>query len=188
LGCAGIEVIDLSIRNPNAAGLNTTTTSPPSPVAATSVAPARVAAIANVEVPARSSIGKANNNQPTQITTNPIDQIKKTSGNEVWISFNPSISVQERQFCRIVENFRTEYALAVQSNNKIKVNETYRSLTQSLNSLLPDGRFQGWVMRTVGVDQAADGSAEVLLEMPCNIYVGSNACDVNPKKLLWNRP
>lgn len=128
------------------------------------------------------------NTQPLAVTANPLDQVKKTNGNEVWISFNPSITVQERQFCRIVENFRTENALAAQSNNKIKVNETYRGLTQSLNSLLPDGKFQGWVMRMVAVDQAADGSAEVLLELPCNIYVGSNACDVSPKNYYGTAP
>ena len=148
----------------------------------------RAAAIGNVDVPVKTTVGKAVQNQPVQVTTNPLDQIKKTSGTEVWISFNPSITVQERQFCRIVENFRTENALAIQSKNQIKVNETYRNLTQSLNSLLPDGKFQGWVMRTVAVDQASDGSAEVLLELPCNIYVGSNACDANPKNFYGTAP
>jgi len=160
----------------------------PVPVAATPTTPARAAAIANVEVPVKAAVGQSVPNQPLQVTTNPLDQVKKTSGNEVWISFNPSVTVQERQFCRIVENFRTENALAQQSKNQIKVNETYRNLTQSLNSLLPDGKFQGWVMRTVAVDQASDGSAEVLLELPCNIYVGSNACDVNPKNYYGTAP
>ena len=160
----------------------------PSPIPATTTAPARVAAIANVDVPKQTSLPQGASSQSLQVTTNPIDQAKKTSGNEVWISFNPSISVQERQFCRIVENFRTENLLALQSNNKIKVNETYRNLVQSLNSLLPDGKFQGWVMRTVAVDQASDGSAEVLLELPCNIYVGSNACDANPKNYYGTAP
>jgi hypothetical protein len=167
---------------------STVVTMPPAAVPATPTTPARVAAIANVDVPVKASVGQVVANQPTKVTTNPIDQVKKTSGNEVWISFNPSISVQERQFCRIVENFRTENALAQQSKNQIKVNETYRSLTQSLNSLLPDGKFQGWVMRTVAVDQASDGSAEVLLELPCNIYVGSNACDANPSNYYGTAP
>ena len=161
---------------------------PPVPVAATSTTPARVAAIANVEAPVKAAVGQSVPNQPLQVTANPLDQVKKTSDNEVWISFNPSVTVQERQFCRIVENFRTENALAQQSRNQIKVNETYRNLTQSLNSLLPDGKFQGWVMRTVAVDQATDGSAEVLLELPCNIYVGSNACDANPKNYYGTAP
>jgi hypothetical protein len=164
------------------------TTPPPVTVEATPTAPARVAAIANVELPVKAPVGQAIPNQPTQVTTNPIDQVKKTSANEVWISFNPSITIQQRQFCRIVENFRTENALAIQSRNQIKVNETFRSLSQSLNSLLPDGKFQGWVMRTVSVDQASDGSAEVLLEMPCNIYVGSNACDANPSNYYGTAP
>ncbi|MEI7514962.1 MAG: hypothetical protein WCK81_06190 [Betaproteobacteria bacterium] len=164
------------------------TTPAPLPVAATPSAPARVAAIGNVEVPVKATVGQTVPNQPTQVTSNPIDQVKKTSGNEVWISFNPSITIQQRQFCRIVENFRTENAIAIQSKNQIKVNETFRNLSQSLNSLLPDGKFQGWVMRTVAVDQASDGSAEVLMEMPCNIYVGSNACDANPSNYYGTAP
>jgi len=187
LGCIGNEEIIASVRDSNSIAQNTTTP-PPVSVAATQTAPARVAAIANVDVPTKAAAGSKVTNQPTQLTTNPLDQLKKTSGNEVWISFNPSITIQQRQFCRIVENFRTENALALQSKNQIKVNETYRNLTQSLNSLLPDGKFQGWVMRTVAVDQASDGSAEVLLEMPCNIYVGSNACDANPKNYYGTAP
>jgi hypothetical protein len=163
-------------------------TTPPASVPATPTSPARVAAIGNVDVTVKTVVGQAVPNQPTQVTTNPIDQVKKTSSNEVWISFNPSISVQERQFCRIVENFRIENALAVQSKNQIKVNETFRNLSQSLNSLLPDGKFQGWVMRTVAVDQAPDGSAAALLELPCNIYVGSNACDANPQNYYGTAP
>jgi hypothetical protein len=182
----GIQFFTEKYRYLNTQSL--TTTAPPTPVPATTTEPARAAAIANVEVTVKAPVGQVVPNQPTQVTTNPLDQLKKTSGNEVWISFNPSITVQERQFCRIVENFRTENGIAVQSKNQIKVNETYRNLTQSLNSLLPDGKFQGWVMRTVAVDQASDGSAEVLLELPCNIYVGSNACDVNPKNYYGTAP
>ena len=149
----------------------------PIAVAASQNAPARVAAIANVE-PGKATV---QNSQFKKVTANPIDSQKKTNANDVWINFNPAITVQERQFCRIVENFRTEYAVAETTRNQIKINETLRGLTQSLNSLLPDGKLQGWVMRTVSISQATDGSAEVLLELPCGIYVGSNTCDADPK-------
>jgi hypothetical protein len=152
-------------------------TPPPTVVAqANDSTPARSAAIGNV-----APLAATRSNEFVQATANPVDAQTKLSSNDVWISFNPSINVQERQFCRIVENFRAELVAAKSTNNQIKVNETYKSLTQALNSLLPDGKFQGWVMRTVGVAQANDGSADVLLELPCNVYVGSNACDTNPK-------
>jgi hypothetical protein len=158
----------------------------PAPVPLSTNQPARSAAIGNVQptVP----LVQGQNNQATKLTTNPIDTQKKTSGNEVWVSFNPSITIQERQFCRIIENFRTENEIAQQSRNQIKVNETLRNLSQSLNSLLPDGKFQGWIMRTVNVSQASDGSAEVLMELPCNVYVGSNACDANPANFYGTAP
>lgn len=159
------------------------TTPAPTPVAATSAAPARAAAIANVAPPATGQ-----STQLKKVTTNPVDSQKKTSANDVWINFNPAVTVQERQFCRVVENFRTEYAVAETTHNQIKLNETLRGLTQSLNSLLPDGKFQGWVMRAVGISQAKDGSAEVLLELPCGVYVGSNTCDADPRNFYGTAP
>jgi len=160
----------------------------PVPIPATQNAPARAAAIGNVQVQVQAPVGQGVVGQPTQLTTNPIDRQKKTSDNEVWVSFNPSITVQERQFCRIIENFRTANIIAQQTKNQIKVNETFRDLSQSLNALLPDGKFQGWIMRAVFVSQASDGSAEVLLELPCNVYVGSNACDANPQNFYGTAP
>ncbi len=130
------------------------------------------AVIANINV--------ASDTRP--VTSNPLDTQKKTSSNEVWVSFQPSISLQQRQFCRIVENFRTELVVSKNTRNEIKVNETYRNLMQSLNALLPDGKFQGWLMRTVRVVQERDGSADVLLQLPCDVLVGSNTCGDNPNK------
>ena len=142
----------------------------------TTVAQARPPRAAFIAAP-----GPAAGQSTVQITSNALDAGKKTSPNEVWVSFNPSITVQERQFCRIVENFRTEHELAQQSKNQIRVNEAFRTLSRSLNALLPDGKFQAWIMRTIMVAQAPDGSAEVLLELPCSVYVGSNACDADPR-------
>jgi hypothetical protein len=68
---------------------NNQSTPMPAPVPATSNQPARNAAIGNVQ-PTVPSV-QVQNNQATKLTTNPIDTQKKTSGNEVWVSFNPSI-------------------------------------------------------------------------------------------------
>lgn len=157
-------------------------TAPPKPVSATDTAPARVAAIGNVD----QTLNALEKHPHTKVTTNPIDSLKKTGPNDVWINFNPSITVQERQFCRLIENYRADYASAEASRNQIKVNEANKNFTQALNSLLPDGKFQGWVMRNTMVAQASDGSADVLFEMPCNVYVGSNSCD--PKAFFGTVP
>ncbi len=163
-------------------------TTAPSPVAAKNGQPERTAAIGNVQTGAATTTASGLRTQPVQVTTNAIDLQKKTNPNEVWISFNPSISVQQRQFCRIIENFRTENAVAQQTQNQIKINQTFKNLVQSLVSLLPDGKFQGWVMRTVYVSQASNGDAEVLLELPCNVFVGSNACDASPNNFYGTAP
>ena len=91
----------------------------PAPVAATLNQPARSASIGNIQ-PATSA-QQGSTNQATRLTTNPIDTQKKTSGNEIWVSFNPSITVQERQFCRIIENFRTENEIASPSDRPAAV-------------------------------------------------------------------
>lgn len=116
-------------------------------------------------------------NNPIVITSNELDRRKTTSNNEVVVSTTPAISIQERQFCRIIENFRVENALALTTANEIKINETYKKLSQSLNSLLPNGQFKGWLMRTVSVHQDAHGYAKMILELPCKAKAGPLMCD-----------
>jgi hypothetical protein len=149
-------------------------TPPPAPVASKDSAPARVAAIGNVVEP---TPGKTS----TKVTSNPIDKMSKKSSNDVWINFNPSITVQERQFCRLIENYRVDLQASRATQNQIKINETNKNLIQALNSLMPDGKFQGWVMRSISVGQASDGSADILFQLPCDVIVGSNSCDPSPK-------
>jgi hypothetical protein len=158
-------------------------TPPPAAIGATKERPARVAAIANVEQPSERS-----KSSYTKVTGNPVDSVKKAGANDVWINFNPSITVQERQFCRLIENYRAEARAAELSKNQIKVNETVKAFSQAINALLPDGQFQGWVMRSISVAQANDGSADVIFELPCNVYVGSNTCDPNPKNFYGTVP
>ena len=67
----------------------------PVPVPTSSNQPARSAVIDNIQ-PAI-SIQQGPTNQATKLTTNPIDTQKKTSGNEDWASFDPSITSQDRQ-------------------------------------------------------------------------------------------
>jgi hypothetical protein len=149
-------------------------TPPPVPVTSKDSAPARVAAIGNVVEPMP---GKTS----TKVTSNPIDKMSKKSSNDVWINFNPSITVQERQFCRLIENYRVDLQASRATQNQIKINETNKNIIQAINSLMPDGKFQGWVMRSISVGQASDGSADILFQLPCDVIVGSNSCDPNPK-------
>ena len=152
----------------------------PTPAAASGDLPARTAAIAGQVEGTKKGV--------TKVTSNPVDGMKRTAPNDVWINFNPAITVQERQFCRLIENFRADYRAAEQSRNQIKVNESMKAFSQAINALLPDGSFQGWVMRSLSVAQAKDGSAAIIFELPCGVYVGSNACDANPKNFYGTIP
>ena len=133
-------------------------------------------------------IAQSPNKSAAQITSNPIDTRRPTSTNEVWLNLNPSIAIQQRQFCRVLENFRVARSNAEATKNEIRVNLVYRELSQSLNALMPDGKFQNWILRADSVTQASDGSAEVFLELPCGVYIGSNACDKDPKKFYGTAP
>ena len=74
---------------------NNQSSSMPVPVPTSSNQPARSAVIDNIQ-PAI-SIQQGSTNQAIKLTTNPIDTQKKTNGNEVWASFDPSITSQDRQ-------------------------------------------------------------------------------------------
>ena len=59
----------------------------------------------------------------------------------------------------------------------------HKQRREDLANLIPAGDFQNWVVRAVEVIQASDGSAAVLLQLPCNVligsYLGSYPCNVD---------
>lgn len=66
----------------------------------------------NTRLTMESTPQPSSRNQVVQVTSNPLDTTIKADGKEVWVNFTPSITIVERQFCRLIENFRTENALA----------------------------------------------------------------------------
>jgi len=94
------------------------------------------------------------------------------------------VPFQQNQFCRLVENFRDEIESARNAKNQIKENMAYKNRQLRLNALLPNGNFSNWIVRSLSVMQASDGSAAVLFEMPCDVVVGSYACGNNTNEFI----
>jgi hypothetical protein len=108
----------------------------------------------------------------------------KTGTANGWATYRSAVPFQQNQFCRLVENFRDEIESARNSRNQIKENMAYKNRELRLNALLPNGNFSNWIVRSLSVMQALDGSAAVLFEMPCDVVVGSYACGNNTNEFI----
>lgn len=99
-----------------------------------------------------------------------------------WILRSPSIPVQQQQFCRVIDKFYDDLAAVYKTRNEIKKNAVYRDRQQDVAALLPNGSFDNWLVRLVEVTQAKDGSAAVMLQLPCRAMSGSDTCAKDPSK------
>ena len=102
---------------------------------------------------------------------------------ENWVLRAAAIPIQQQQFCRIVDKFHDDLAAVSRVRNEIRRNSLYRDRQADLAALLPTGAFENWLVRVVEVTQAPDGSAAVLLQPPCRVMLGSDACRRNGSEI-----
>lgn len=102
---------------------------------------------------------------------------------EDWMLRVAAVPVQQQQFCRIVDRFYDRLAEVYRARNDIRFNSLYRDRQRDMVALLPGGRFENWVVRVLEVTQARDGSAAVVLQLPCRALLGSNACSTSKSKI-----
>jgi hypothetical protein len=117
-----------------------------------------------------------------------LSTLPTTESDRDWRSVAGLLPVQERQFCRIVERFFADLSAATTARNAIKQNALYKQRQEDLASLLPNGAYQSWIVRAVEVTQAADGSAAVVLQLPCKVLMGSDACAASPSQFQGTIP
>jgi hypothetical protein len=106
-------------------------------------------------------------------------------------NWNPrvaAIPIQQQQFCRIIDKFQDDLEQVRRVRNDIRQNTLFRNRQEDLASLLPGGVFENWLMRVVEVTQASDGSAAVLLQPPCRVMMGSDACQKNGSEIRATIP
>ena len=100
-----------------------------------------------------------------------------------WALRAAAIPIQQQQFCRIIDQFHDDLSQVHRARNDIRRNVLYRDRQQDLAALLPTGAFENWLVRVVEVTQAADGSAAILLQPPCRVMLGSDACRRNVSEI-----
>lgn len=90
-----------------------------------------------------------------------------------WLERLDDMPIQQRQFCNIASEFRHDLEEATASANQIRINMTFQERQRSLDSLLPEGIFNNWLVRVITVGQMPDGSARFIAELPCDAMIGS---------------
>ena len=109
-------------------------------------------------------------------------QIKETSKSTInlpkeWIPYRYDFSLQQRQFCQLTKRFFGDIVKANSSGNEIKINMVHKERQENLDGLLPGGKVNNWIFKVVKIDQIEDGSAAVVLSLPCKSFVGSGQID-----------
>lgn len=109
-------------------------------------------------------------------------QIKETSKSTInlpkeWIPYRYDFSLQQRQFCQLTKRFFGDIVKANASGNEIKINMVHKERQENLDGLLPGGKVNNWIFKVVKIDQIEDGSAAVVLSLPCKSFVGSGQID-----------
>jgi hypothetical protein len=100
-----------------------------------------------------------------------------------WIARHPAIPVQQQQFCRIVKHFESDIKQIRLVKNEIRENRLYQERQQDFEALLPNGRFENWIVEVDSVTEAADGSAAITFKPPCEVMLGSDACQKSGSKI-----
>ena len=90
-----------------------------------------------------------------------------------WMPYSNDMSLQQKQFCQLTNNFFKDMDKAISSRNEIRINMVHRDRQENLDGLLPSGKFNNWIFKVLKIDQVEDGSAAVVLSLQCKSFVGS---------------
>src|SRR5262249_49121597 len=121
--------------------------------------------------------------ESVNITMVQLNLLPQTERREDWLPWVSMFPIEEQQFCKVMSKFVADMRQAESNRNEIKQNLLHKQRREDLANLIPEGDFQNWVVHAVEVRQASDGSAAVLLQLPCNVligsYLGSYPCNVD---------
>jgi hypothetical protein len=92
---------------------------------------------------------------------------------EEWRPLIVDMPLTERLFCDLYHDFNISKENAEASNNQIRVNLVHRSFQEDLDSLLPGGSLDQWIVKVLKVSQISNGDAAIIAELPCGVLVGS---------------
>lgn len=95
-----------------------------------------------------------------------------------WKPYTSDMPLTERLFCDLYHNFNIKKSKAIQSNNQIQVNMVHRAFQEDLDSLIPGGELDQWIVKILKVSQVSGGDAAIIAELPCGVLVGSGIMTV----------
>lgn len=108
-----------------------------------------------------------------------------------WQDAEKYISIQQKQFCDLTDNYVIDLYNAHKSRNEIKVNRVKKQRQEDLDALLPEGNFKNWIVKIVSVKQVntpnnktTDGDAAAVFELSCGSQIGSGNFQIDGK-LTW---
>jgi len=114
-----------------------------------------------------------------------------TAGPISWTNAEKYISIQQKQFCDLTDNFVVDLNNAHNSRNEIKINKVKKQRQEDLDALLPEGKFQNWIVKVVSVKQVntpdnsiTDGDAAAVFELSCGSQIGSGNFQIDGK-VVW---
>jgi len=102
-----------------------------------------------------------------------------------WQDAEKYISIQQKQFCDLTDNYVLDLNKAHNSRNEIKINRVKKQRQEDLDALLPGGKFQNWIVKVVSVKQVntpnnenTDGDAAAVFELSCGSQIGSGTLNI----------
>ena len=97
-----------------------------------------------------------------------------------WQDAEKYISIQQKQFCDLTDNYVVNLDKAINSRNEIKINKIKKQRQEDLDALLPAGKYQNWIVKLVSIKQIkspdnklTDGDAAAVFELSCGSQIGS---------------
>jgi predicted nucleic acid-binding Zn-ribbon protein len=93
-----------------------------------------------------------------------------------WTAVRGLLPLQQLQFCQAVTAYNQDLFAAQNLRNEVRLTVAKTRRDAALSTIAPDRRFHHWVAQVKSLRLAKDGSASVVLSLPCGVAFGSFAC------------
>lgn len=93
-----------------------------------------------------------------------------------WTAVRGLLPLQQQQFCQAVSSYNQDVFAAQNLRNEVRLTVAKTRRDTALSTIAPDRRFHNWVVQVKSLRLAKDGSASIVLGLPCGVAFGSLAC------------
>ena len=90
-----------------------------------------------------------------------------------WSSVEQYIPVRQKAFCNLMNQYETKAQDAEESRNQIRQNQVQENRGQDLLALIPDGKFENWLVEVRDVMVIPNGDAAYEMRLQCGVLLGS---------------